>query len=94
MSTSFAEARRIVEEDLRPAWRRSDGTLITMPDGFEDKTHWQVRAGAREWLVDRNGDFVTFDAPAYLVSKETGKLEKVDVLPNLERLNKMTPVSA
>ena len=94
MAVTFAEARRIVEAEVRKDWRPQYGTLITTPEGFENETHWQVRVGAREWLVDRNEQFVWMDAPAYLVEKTTGKVEAIGILPNIKMLTAMTPVTS
>lgn len=94
MSVTFDEARRVVYEDMRRTWKRSQGTLVTLPGGYEDDTHWQVVAGAKQWLVDRDSAFQLMDAPAILVNKRTGNITRLTVLDNFKRLNEMTPVGA
>jgi len=89
---TFEEARRLVEADMRKHWQRSQGTLVVLPEGFEDAESWHVIAGAQEYLLDDDSDFVLFDAPALLVSKDTGKIERLTVLESFDRLQRMTPV--
>lgn len=91
---TFDEARQIVERELRAKWQPWQGTLITLPTGAEDATHWRVIAGARESLVDGDLDFDLMDAPALLVSKTTGELQRVVVIADMERLSAMTPVAS
>lgn len=94
MAVTFEEARRIVFGALRPEWKRSQGTLVTLPAGYEDDTHWHVIAGARQWLVDRDDNFSIMDAPVLLVNKKTGTVERLSVLEDADRLRRMTPVGA
>jgi hypothetical protein len=88
---TFEEARLIVERSLRGSWRPDHGTLITLPTGFQNDTHWRVIAGAREYLVERDSDFATVDAPAMLVSKRTGEVSRLIVIDSLNLLGSMTP---
>jgi hypothetical protein len=89
---SFEDARRKAADALRPEWPEDAGTLTVLDYGWEDDTHWQVIAGAAEWLVDRDHNFALMDAPALFVSKATGKVERLPVLANLDRLDRMRPV--
>jgi len=89
---TFEEARQLVQHSLRGSWSPKLGTLVTLPSGFEESTHWRVIAGAREALVDGDRDFDLMDAPAFLVSKTTGAVERLVVIDNLDRLDSMTPV--
>jgi hypothetical protein len=91
---TFEQAREVVELALRPEWTADDGTLVTMPYGWEDATTWQVVAGAREALVDGDDDYERLDQPAYLVDKATGRLELAVKIEVLDRLDEMTPVTA
>jgi hypothetical protein len=89
---TFEDARQLVESAIRPDWRAEDGTLIVLPDGWEDATHWQVVAGAREYLVDGDPAFGRIDWPALLVDKKSGAVLRLPVMANFERLDRMTPV--
>ncbi len=89
---TFEQARQLVVDHVRPQWSPSLGELITLPDGFEDATHWRVIAGAREALVDQNRDFDAMDMPALLVGKySAGMVVELAVIANLDRLDRMTP---
>lgn len=92
MAVSFDEARKIVEDEIRPEWTPDYGTLVTLNTGWEDDSFWRVTAGAKEYLVDGNTDYVILDAWIYLVSKRTGKITKLHVIDNLKRLDGMTRV--
>jgi hypothetical protein len=91
---TFEEARRRVEADMRKHWQSSQGTLVVLPDGFEDTDGWHILAGAREYLVDDNPDFALLNSPAIVVSKKTGEIERLVVLESFDRLQQMRPVSA
>jgi hypothetical protein len=88
---TFEEARSIVQRSLQRSWQPAHGTLITLPTGFQNDTHWRVIAGAREYLVERDSDFDIMDAPAMLVSKRTGEVSRLVVIGNLDLLGRMTP---
>lgn len=92
MAVTFEQAREVVELALRSEWPADGGTLVTMPYGWEDAQSWQVVAGAREALVDGDSDFELMDSPAFLVDKETGRLEQAVKIAVLDRLDEMTPV--
>lgn len=89
---TFEEARRRVEADLRKNWQRSQGTLVVLPEGFEDAESWHVIAGAQEYLLEDDADFALLNAPVLLVSKTTGKIERLIALESFDRLQRMTPV--
>jgi hypothetical protein len=91
--TTFEEARQRVLDVLRPEWRANQGTLITLPQGYEDATHWRVIAGARERLIDGDLDFDTMDMPAMLVAKHGGAVTRAIVIASFDRLDKMTPTA-
>lgn len=91
---TFEQARQIVLDDLRKTWHPDNGTLITLPTGAEDATHWRVIAGAREALIDGDHDYDLMDAPALLVSKYGGAITRLIVIANLDRLESMTPVAS
>lgn len=82
-----------MERRARRWWPQDAGTLVVLPDGYEDDQAWHVVVGAREWLVDQDPDYVLLDAPAWLVSKSTGRLELATVVEVLDRLERMRPVS-
>jgi hypothetical protein len=88
---TFEEARLIVERSLHGSWSPQLGTLITLPVGSQNATHWRVVAGAREYLVEHDDDFNLMDAPAMLVSKRTGEVSRLVVISNLDLLGSMTP---
>jgi hypothetical protein len=90
---TFAEARALVAAELAPGWPSRLGTFHVRPTGYEDDRAWLVVVGAREWLVDGDEDFVVFDAPAILVDKRTGRIERLVVIEHLDRLGAMQPVS-
>jgi hypothetical protein len=90
---TFQEARQRVLDVLRPEWRASQGTLIALPGGYEDATHWRVIAGARERLIDGDLDFDAMDMPAWLVGKHNGAVTRLVVIASLDRLNRMTPTA-
>lgn len=92
MAVTFDEAREIVLAELKREWKPVNGTLMVSLDGFEDARYWQVIAGPAEWLRDQDMNFEQFDVPAYLVNKETGKMTRLSVIENLERLGRMTAV--
>lgn len=87
----FAEARRRVQIHLAAKWKPEAGTLTTLPEGYQDATAYCVVAGAREALVDGDPDYAIMDAPALLVDKRTGEVQELPVIPNLNRLDAMTP---
>lgn len=89
---TFEQARAIALAAIGPDWRPENGTLIVSAEGFEDEHYWQVIAGPSEWLNDRDMDFELFDVPALLVHKETGRLTRLSMIENLDRLGKMTAV--
>lgn len=90
---TFEEARQVVDDAERERWRiTGDGEFFVAPWGEEDATHYCVHVGAREWLVDDDIGYAIPDDPARLVSKRTGEIELVIVMPNLDRLEAMTPV--
>jgi hypothetical protein len=91
MTVTFDDARRRVQIHLAAKWSDQLGTLTTLPEGFEDATHWRVVAGAREALVDGDDDYQLMDAPALLVDKRTGAVTEVSVLDHLDQLDRMRP---
>lgn len=91
---TFEEARATVDHALRPGWPRDGGTFVVLPYGWEDDRAWLVIAGAREALVDGDDSFSVMDAPALLVDKATGQLERLPVVANADRLDAMRPAGA
>ncbi len=89
---TWADAREVVRRALTAEWTAHHGTLYVAEDGREDATHYLVVAGARESLVDGDGDYDLMDQPALLVSKATGRLEPAPVISSLDKLDAMTPV--
>lgn len=91
MAVTFAQARQRVQTRVAARWTAELGTLVVLPTGYENATHWRVVVGAREALVDGNDDFRLMDQPAMLVSKQTGEIQELPVIPNFDRLDAMTP---
>jgi len=68
---TFLEAMLITQGDVEGEWEQ--GTLHILPAGLEDKTHYVVSFGAREWIVDGNPAFMFGDIPLAFVNKEDGE---------------------
>jgi hypothetical protein len=92
MAVTFQDARTIVYNEARKTWAAKNGSLITLRRGYQDDTHWQVIAGAREYLVGGDDNYTVLDAAAWLVDKATGKITKLSVLEDADRLGNMTSV--
>lgn len=92
---TFADARRIVREHLLDHWTAANGRLHIADHGFESPTHWRVLAESHPIEADEDSEPVASDPlpdTAYLVSKDTGALETVELTSdNVERLSFMTP---
>lgn len=91
---TFDQARQVVLSYLFPQWIRQMGTLVALPTGYENDTHWQVIAGAKEALSGDDSAFQLMDGPAFLVDKETGELTLVNVITSLDELYAMTPTGS
>jgi hypothetical protein len=92
MTVTFADARSLVQKQLNREWGKTPGTPTTLSRGYQDATHWQVVAGAREYLIDGKPGFELMDAPVWLVSKATGEITKLTAIDSFDRLGKMTRV--
>lgn len=77
-----------MEAAERPRWTLP-GTFTVLPTGYEDEAAWLVVVGAREWLVDGQADLMEWDAPAILVDKITGRIDRLTVIEHLPRLSAM-----
>ena len=69
---TFAEAMLIVHGELLPDW--TNGTLHVMSSGLEDKRSFVVFAGAREYVVDHDINFLGLDQPIAFVDKGSGEV--------------------
>lgn len=83
-AVDWQDARDRVRGALSP-WPHL-GDLHIADYGAEDATHWRVIYGAREALVENDPFFDLMDAPVALVSKATGAIEWLDLLPNRARV--------
>lgn len=70
----FDEACNLVEKKVSRTWSSDNGTLAMADYGWKSPDYWQPVWGAREWLQDRDSDYVLMDAPIYLVSKADGSI--------------------
>jgi hypothetical protein len=91
---TFEQARAVVDREFRPDWPARLGTFMVAEYGREDDDDYFVVAGAREYLVGGDSDYVLMDWPALFVSKATGALATVPVISVFRRLDRMRPVGA
>jgi hypothetical protein len=90
-NVTFKAARETVLAQLKREWGDTGGTPIALRTGYQNDTHWQVVAGAREYLVGNDDDFALFDAPVWLVDKATGEITKASVIEDDGHLAEMVP---
>ena len=92
---TFQQAREAVALHIVPRWPGLEAGRPFVADwGSQDETHWEVIAGAKEYLVDGDQSFVMMDLPVFLVDKRTGDVEEVPFLEALGRLERMEPVGS
>ncbi len=91
---TFEQAREAVRAVNEPAWEDADtpGTYMVAEYGYEDADAFLILDGAKEFLVDDDGEYAVEDAPAMLVEKATGLVMAGDFLNLQERIMAMTPV--
>lgn len=91
MVDTYAEARAIVDRELRPQWGDTAGTFYVDEQGFEDDTSYFVPWGAREWLVENDPSYVLINGAATFVDKATGAVVLEPMVACLERVDRMAP---
>jgi hypothetical protein len=89
---TYAEAVETVQLMVGLDWQE-DGTFYADPAGFEDAESYLVPIGAREWLVDRDRDFIVADDRVILVDKVSGDITETSYMLVRERIDKMRPVT-
>lgn len=90
---TFQQAREAVARHIVPRWPGPEAGHPFVADwGSEDGTHWEVIAGAKEYLAGGDESFVMLDWPVFLVDKVTGDVEEAVFLEVLDRLGRMEPV--
>lgn len=87
---TFNEAMLITHTEVGPTWE--PGTLYVRPKGREDNRSYAVFYGPKEWIVDRDPNFLVGDIPVAFVDKETGEVTLEAYLWVIDRLDHMTPV--
>lgn len=84
----FEQARQIVAAAIPEGW--TIGTYTVAPWGYQDAESWLVIDGAREWL-DGDEDYADMSGTVTMVDKETGAVERLPYLPNIDRVDAMMP---
>lgn len=92
MTISFDQARQIVEDDQ--VGKPAAGTYFVAPWGWKDARSYLVVAGAHEWLIDGNDDFMPplNGGVAILVDRSTGTVDRVSYIAEMDRIDAMAPV--
>jgi len=88
---TFAEAMLIVHGELLPDW--TNGTLHVLSSGLEDKRSYCVFAGAREYVVDHDINYLGLDQPIAFVDKGSGEVRLENEMYVAGRLEAMTKVA-
>lgn len=80
----------VLKDKTRPSWRK--GTFIVTDEAFQDRTHYAIVCGAKEFLEDKDYDFFDVDALTALVRKSDLGVEWVLYIDNMDKIDKMTSV--
>jgi hypothetical protein len=89
---TFEEARAVVTAALLPEWNADLGTFYVADYGWESDQFYSMAVGAREYLVDKNQDFLQVNDLLYLVEKKTARYVEAVAYENLELLDSLTPI--
>ena len=91
---SFEQAREIIRALNEPNWITdgAHGTYTVADYGYEDAGRFLIMDGAREYLVDRNPDFLLYGFGVNIVDKATGEVLYWSYLDHADEIDSMTPV--
>lgn len=92
MMRTFDEAREIVALQFGSLWGGTEGTFYVDTRGAEDDESYLVEWGAREWLVDRDLDFMLLNNLATFVVKATGAVVTEIYTTQIARIDLMRVV--
>lgn len=87
---TYNDAIQILTDSVAPGW--DIGTFYVEPNGYENADSFMLPYGAKEWLVDDNEEFLLMDLDVAIVNKNTGALEFIDVLSNLDYIEAFTAI--
>ena len=85
---TFEEARERATASLAPSWNL--GTFMVAEYGFEDADDFLLITGAREAILGDELAFIEFSGLVTIVNKETGDVDRLIYLDDLERYEAMT----
>ena len=88
---TFAEAMLIVHGELLPDWE--NGTLHVLSSGLEDARSFVVFAGAREYIIDHDINYLGLDQPIAFVDKGSGEVRLENEMYVAGRLKAMRQVT-
>lgn len=73
MTLTPEQARERATAELRSDWKGS-GTFYVAPVTLGDARDYVISAGAREWFVDEDPQFIQIDDVFFFMSRATGEL--------------------
>ncbi|AMM44468.1 hypothetical protein BARRETLEMON_5 [Arthrobacter phage BarretLemon] len=84
-----AQAVEQAKAELGKDWDERRGTFDVAIE-LEDDQDFVVIAGAREWLVDQNLDYATYDDSFYWMDKRSGELREGSQMnePDITKMSK------